>query len=79
MLIGMNWIRKTDVTIKKERMKFNVIENEIFKWLENLKEIFKIILEGKLSFSYERVNYEITLKTREIKSLLLILIRLKKQ
>ena len=29
MLIDMNWIQKTDMTIKKERMKLNTIKNEV--------------------------------------------------
>ena len=56
-----------------------MIENKISDWLENLKEVFKTILKRELLFSREKVNYKITLKTEEIKSLLLILIRLKEQ
>ena len=59
-------------------MKLNVIKNEILEWLEDLKEIFKIILKEKLLFSRENVNYEITLREKKIKSLLLISIRLEK-
>ena len=29
MLIGMNWIQKTDMTIKKEKVELNTMENEI--------------------------------------------------
>ena len=45
----------------------------------NLKEVFEIISKKKLSFYRNKVNYKITLKTKKIKSLLLILIRLEKQ
>ena len=55
------------------------MKNEISNWLKNLKEIFEIILEGQLLLSREEVDYEITLKTDKIKSLSLILIRLKEQ
>ena len=79
MLIGMNWIQKTDLTIKEEKIDLNVMKNEILKWLENLKKVFETILEGKLLLSRERMNYKITLRTEKIKSSLLILIRPEKQ
>ena len=31
MLIGMNWINKTDLVIKKEKMEFNILEDQIFE------------------------------------------------
>ena len=59
-------------------MNLNVIENEILKWLKDLKEVFETILERKLLFSRREVNYKINLKTKEIKLLLLILTRSEK-
>ena len=41
--------------------------------------MFETILEKKLSFNYEKIDYEITLKTNEIKLSSLILIKSKKQ
>ena len=79
MLIGMNWIQKTDLTIRKEKMNLNIIKNEISKWLKDLKEVFKTISERELLFSHEEVNYEINLKIKEIKSSLQISIKLEKQ
>ena len=55
------------------------MKNEISKWLKDLKEIFETILKGELLFNREGVNYEINLKTEEIKPLLLILTRLEEQ
>ena len=55
------------------------MKNEILEWLKNLKEVFKIISKKKLLFSRERVDHEITLKTKKIKSLLLISIKLEEQ
>ena len=60
-------------------MEFNVIKHEISEWLKNLKKIFKTIFERELLLSYERVDHEITLKIKKIKSLSLILIRLEEQ
>ena len=54
------------------------MENEISDWLENLKKVFETISERELSFNREEVNYKITLKIKEIKLLLLILIKLEK-
>ena len=79
MLIGMNWIQKTDMTIKEEKVKLNTMKNEIFDWLKDLKKVFETILKEKLLLSREKINYKIILKTKEIKSLLLISIRLKEQ
>ena len=55
------------------------MENEILEWLKDLKEIFETILKEKLLFICKRVDYEIKLKIKEIKSSLLIFIRLEKQ
>ena len=60
-------------------MKFNVLENEILERLENLKKVFETISKKKVSSHYDEVNYEITLKTKKIKSSSLISIRLEKQ
>ena len=60
-------------------MKFNVLKNEISKWLKNLKRVFETISKRKLLSYYERIDYEITLKTEKIKSLSLISIRLEEQ
>ena len=60
-------------------MEFNVLENEILEWLEDLKKVFKEISERELSSHRNGVNYEITLKIDKIKSLLLIPIRLEEQ
>ena len=79
MLIEINWIYKTDVTITEREMKFNVLENEILEQLENLKKVFETILERELLPRYEEMNYEITLKTEKIKPLSLIFTRSKKQ
>ena len=59
-------------------MNLNVMENEVSKWLKNLKEIFGTIFERELLFSYEEVNYEIILRIEKIKSLLLIFTKLEK-
>ena len=75
----MNQIEKIDVTVTKKEIKFNVLKNEISKQLKNLKKVFEIIFEKKLSSRRYEINYEITLKIEKIKSLLLILIRLEKQ
>ena len=79
MLVGMDWIQKTDVTVSRKKMKFNVLKSKISEWLKDLKKVFETILEGELSSSRDEVNHEITLKTKEIKSLLLIPIRSKEQ
>ena len=60
-------------------MDLNVMESEIPEWLEDLRKVFGTISEEELLFSHEGVDYEITLKINEIKSSLLISIRLKKQ
>ena len=60
-------------------MKFNVLDNEIPEWLKDLKEVFGEISERELLSYRNEVNYEITLKIKKIKPLLLILIRLEKQ
>ena len=59
-------------------MNLNVIENEISEWLKDLKKVFETILKRELLSSYEEINHKINLKIKEIKSLLLIFIRLKK-
>ena len=64
--------------MKKKKIEFNTMKSEILEWLKNLKEMFETILKKELSFNYEKVDYEITLKTNEIKSSSLILIRSKK-
>ena len=79
ILIRMNQIQKTDVTVTKKEIKFNVLENEILEWLKDLKKVFETILKRKLSSRRYEVNYEITLRIEKIKSSLLILIRLEKQ
>ena len=75
----MDWIYKTNVIVIKKEMKFNVLKNEILKWLKNLRKVFEEILERKLSSYRNEVNYEIILKSEKIKSLSLISIRLEKQ
>ena len=60
-------------------MKFNVLKNEILEQLENLRKVFEIIPKEKLSPRRNGVNYEITLKTKKIKSSLLSSTRPKKQ
>ena len=77
MLIEINWIQKTGMTVTREKIEFNVLENEILKWLKNLRKVFEVILERELLSRCDGVDYEITLKTEKIKSLLLISIRLK--
>ena len=79
MLIEMNWIQKTETTITKERMKFNVLKNEIPKWLKDLKKVFGTIFERELSSRRKEMNHEIILKTKKIKPSFLILIRSKEQ
>ena len=79
MLIEMNWIRKTGTTVTRKDIKFNTLENEISKWLENLKKVFGIISKRELSSRRNKVNYEIILKTKKIKLSLLIFIQLEKQ
>ena len=79
MLIEMDWIQKTDVTVTKKEMEFNVLENDISKWLKDLEKVFKEIFKEELSFHRDEVNHEITLKIEKIKLLLLIFIRSKKQ
>ena len=58
----------------KKEIKFNILENEIFEWLKDLKEIFEIISKRKLLFYRDEINYEIILKIKKIKLLLLIFI-----
>ena len=58
---------------------FEELENEIPKWLEDLKKVFGTIPKEKLSSSRDEVDHEIVLKTKKIKSLPLILTRLKEQ
>ena len=60
-------------------MEFNVIENKIPKQLEDLRKIFKTVPKRELLSSREGIDYKITLKTKEIKSLLLIPTRLEEQ
>ena len=79
MLIEINWIQKTGTTVTEKEIKFNVLKNEILKWLKDLKEVFEEISKEELLPHRDEVNYEIILKTEKIKSLLLISIRLKKQ
>ena len=79
ILVKIDWIQKIRVTVKEERIKFNTLKGEILKWLKNLKKVFSTISEEKLLFSRKEIDYEIKLRTKEIKSLLLISIRLKKQ
>ena len=64
------------MTIRKEKMDLNIIKSKIPKWLKDLKKIFETISKDELLFSRKEVNHEINLKTKKIKSLLLILIRL---
>ena len=54
------------------------MKNEISKWLEDLKEVFGTISEDELLSSRKKVDHEINLKTKKIKSSSLILIKLKK-
>ena len=61
----------------KEKVEFNVLENEILKCLKNLKKVFETISEEKLSSNRDEINYEIILKTKRIKSSSLIFIRSK--
>ena len=63
----------------KKEIEFNTLKNEIFKWLKNLKKVFEEISKRKLLLYRNKVNHEITLKTKKIKSLLLILTQSKKQ
>ena len=79
MLINIDWIQKTDVNLKKKKIEFNVIKSEIFEWLKNLREVFKIILERELLFSREEIDHEIKLKTEKIKPSSLILIKSEEQ
>ena len=79
MLIGMDWIQKTSVIVIRKEIEFNVLENEISKWLKDLRKVFEEILEKELSSYRDGVNYEIILRTEKIKSLLLIFTRLKEQ
>ena len=79
MLIGMDWMHKTDLVIKEGKVEFNILEDQIPDWLDDLKEVFKTIFEGELLLSRERVNYEITLINNKIKPSLLILIRPEEQ
>ena len=79
MLIGMDWMYKTDMVIKKEKVKFNILKNQILEWLDDVKEVFGTILERELLSSRERVDHEITLINNKIKSFLLIPIRLEEQ
>ena len=79
MLIGMNWIQKTGTLMGKGRIEFNIMENKIPEWLRDLKEVFETIPEGELLLNREGVNYEITLKTNEIKPSSLIPTRPEKQ
>ena len=65
--------------MEKKRIEFNMMKNEILEWLKDLKEVFETRLKEELLLSRERVDYEITLKTNEIKSSSLIFIRLEKQ
>ena len=60
-------------------MEFNVLENKILKQLEDLKKVFKIISKKELLLHYDKVNYEITLRSEKIKSSLLIPTRLERQ
>ena len=75
----MDWIQKTGTLVKKRKIEFNTIKDKISEWLKDLKEVFETILKKELPSSYKEVNYEITLKTNEIKSLSLISIRSEKQ
>ena len=60
-------------------MEFNVMKNEVFEWLNDLKKVFETIIEEELLFNRDKVNYEITLRKEEIKPFSLILIRLEEQ
>ena len=60
-------------------MNFNTFKNKVLKWLKNLKKVFKTILKGNLLLNCKEVNYKIMLKTKKIKLLPLIFIRLEKQ
>ena len=67
------------MTIRKEKVKLNTMRNEIPDWLENLKKMFKTISKKELLLSRKKVDYKITLKIKEIKSSLLISIKLEEQ
>ena len=67
MLVEMDWIQKTGATVTKEGIGFNVLENEIPEWLEDLKEVFEEIPEGELPPHRDGVDHEITIKTEKIK------------
>ena len=62
----------------KEEIKFNILKSKIFKWLKDLRKVFEEILKRELPSYRNEVNYEIILKIKKIKSLLLISIRLEK-
>ena len=72
-------MQKTGLIIKEEKIDLNIMKNKILKWLKNLKKVFRIILEEELSSSCKEIDHEIKLKIKEIKLLLLDLIRLEKQ
>ena len=79
MLVKMNWIQKIKTSVTKEKIGFNTLENEIPKWLKDLRKIFEEISERELSPYRDGVDHEITIKTEKIKSSPLISIRLEKQ
>ena len=62
----------------RNKIEFNILENEILERLKDLKEVFKDISKRELLFHCYEMNYEIILKIEKIKSSLLIFIRLKK-
>ena len=79
MLVEMNQIQKTGTTVIRKGIRFNVLENEIPEQLKDLKKVFKEISERELLSHRDGVDYEITIKTEKIKSLLLISTRSEKQ
>ena len=79
MLVRMNWIQKIEIIITKKEIRFNVMKNEILKWLKDLKEVFKEILERELLPYRDEVDHEIIIKTKKIRPSLLISIRSKEQ
>ena len=48
--------------IKEEKIEFNIVKTEIFKWLDNLRKVFETISKKELLYSRKEINYKITLK-----------------
>ena len=72
MLIEMNWIQKTSIIVINKEMEFNVLENEILKWLKDLKEVFETLSKRELLLYRNEIDHEIILRIKKIKFLLLI-------